>query len=271
MRMNALNWILPVLLFALPAGAEQKKATFAPKFFAFENGLGFGSDAVAAAALKEMGYAGMNQAHKGGDRLQAQIDAYQKEGLEVLSVYLNVRDQPIKEEVVKPLANRNALIELTTGKITPELVKAVRETAAMAEKLKIKVVLYPHHGNGVATMPQAMDLIAKVDHPNLGVMFNVCHYLKNEKLEDMEAAIEKAGDRLWAVSINGAEVGGNNWGQLIKPLDEGDFPLDRLLKVLKKVGFDGPIGLQCYAVKGDKRENLKRSMAAWKKALSELP
>ena len=269
MRMNAIKWILPVILLTLPAGAEET-SPFAPKFFAFENGLGFGSDADAAKVLKELGYAGMSQAHKGGARLQAQIDAYGKEGLEILSVYLNVRDQPIEEEVVKPLANRNAMIELTTGKITPELVKAVRETAAMAAKLNIKVVLYPHHGNGVEKMSQAMDLIAKVDHPNLGVMFNVCHYLKNEKLEDMEAAIEKAGDRLFAVSVNGATVGGKNWGELIRPLGQGDFPLDRLLKVLKKVNFSGPVGLQCYAVKGDKRANLKTSMEAWKKALAEL-
>ena len=36
------------------------------------------------------------------------------------------------------------------------------------------------------------------------------------------------------------------------------------------MGFDGPVGLQCYAVRGDKRKNLEASIGAWKKALAEL-
>ena len=155
--------------------------------------------------------------------------------------------------------------------ITPQLVEAVRQTAEMASKLNIRVALYPHVGNGVETMPQAMDLIRKVDHPNLGVMFNLCHFLRSEKPEDLEKAIEAAGDRLFAVSTNGADIGkGKGWDKLIQPLDKGNFPQTRLLKVLQKVNFKGPVGLQCYAVKGDKRENLKNSIAAWKKALAEL-
>ena len=39
---------------------------------------------------------------------------------------------------------------------------------------------------------------------------------------------------------------------------------------LKKLNFKGPVGLQCYAVRGDKRTNLKSSMAAWKKTLDAL-
>ena len=43
-----------------------------------------------------------------------------------------------------------------------------------------------------------------------------------------------------------------------------------LFAALKKLNFKGPVGLQCYAVRGDKRTNLKNSMAAWKKTLDEL-
>lgn len=271
MKMKALKWIPLVLLGAISAGADEtKEREFAPKFYAFQNGVSFGSESDNARTLKSLGYDGVSQVKDGGAKLKEQIEAFEAVGLEVLSIYLNVKDKPIDAEVVEPLANRGAMIELTTGPITPELVKAVRQTAELADKLDIQVALYPHYGNGVATMPQAMDLIAKVDHPNLGVMFNVCHFLKSEKIEEMENVIEKAGDRLFAVSTCGADVDGKGWNELIKPLDQGDFSQVLLLKALKKAGFHGPVGLQCYAVKGDKRTNLENSMAAWRMALGQL-
>ncbi|MGO8745869.1 MAG: hypothetical protein ACLQNE_07750 [Thermoguttaceae bacterium] len=36
------------------------------------------------------------------------------------------------------------------------------------------------------------------------------------------------------------------------------------LRKLKAAGYRSPIGLQCYAVQGDKRENLRQSIKAWK-------
>jgi hypothetical protein len=36
-----------------------------------------------------------------------------------------------------------------------------------------------------------------------------------------------------------------------------------LLGKLKAVGYRSPIGLQCYAVQGDKRENLRQSIKGW--------
>ena len=188
----------------------------------------------------------------------------------MLSIYLNIDDTPIARELIEPLANRDALIEITVRTITPKTVEAVRQTAEMAQKLNIRVALYPHHGNAIATMPQAMELIAQVNHPNLGVMFNLCHFLKNEKVETLELVLEKAGPRLFAVSTCGANLQGQSWGDLIKPLDEGDFPQQRLMRALKKMNFKGPVGLQCYGVRGDKRANLSKSLAAWNRILAEL-
>ena len=82
--------------------------------------------------------------------------------------------------------------------------------------------------------------------------------------------LEKAGPRLFAVSTAGADLGGKNWGDLIQTLDQGDFPQKRLFLALKKLKFKGPVGLQCYAVRGDKKANLKKSIGAWQKVLAEL-
>ena len=157
------------------------------------------------------------------------------------------------------------MIELTVKKMNVGSVDAVRKICGTADALGMKVALYPHHGYAVATMPQAMDLLAKVNCPNLGVMFNLCHFLRGEDVADLEKVIAGAGDRLFAVSVSGADAGGKGWGALIKPLDEGDFPLVRLVEILVKNRFHGPVSLQCYGVPGDKKKNLERSMAAWKK------
>lgn len=254
----------------LARAEDAKSDSFKPRFYAFQNGVSFGSLENEAKTLKQLGYDGISQVKAGGSKLAERIAAYDNAGLKVLSIYLNVDDVPIAAEKVEPFKNRGAMIELTIRKMTPKTVEAVRQTAEMSAKMKIRVALYPHHGNAVATMPQAMDLIARVDHPNLGVMFNLCHFLKGEKAEDLEQVLETAGSRLFAVSTSGANLGGRGWGDLIKPLDQGNFPQERLFRALKKLGFKGPVGLQCYGVRGDKRTNLNSSMVAWRKMLGEF-
>jgi sugar phosphate isomerase/epimerase len=242
---------------------------FAPEFFAFRNGVHFGTPTDNARTLKELGYAGVSQIYS-GDPLAEHLAAYEAVGLRVLSISLDASKEAIPAEKVKPLANRDAMIELTIRKMTPTTIEAVRQTAAMAAELKMQVSLYPHHGFAVATIPQALDLIEKVNHPNLGVTFNLCHFLKNENPDDLEAILRKARPHLFSVTTNGADLAGKNWNTLIQPLDKGDFPQSRLLKILKALKFTGPVGLQCYGVKGDHKENLTRSMAAWQEALKAV-
>jgi hypothetical protein len=50
---------------------------------------------------------------------------------------------------------------------------------------------------------------------------------------------------------------------LIQTLDRGDYDVYGVLAKLRRLGYDGPVGLQCYQVPGDLRENLKRSIDAW--------
>ena len=249
--------------------AEEK---FSPELYAFFNGTPRVPFEKEAEFFKETGYAGISQVYANGTgkKLEERVAAYEKSGVRVLSVYLSATKDPIKEEAVKGLANQGGMIELTVKTITPEVVESIRRTAMMAEDLKIKVALYPHAGNAVATMPEAMSLIDKVGHPNLGVMFNLCHFLKNEKAEDLEKVLSVAAHRLFAVSTCGADIDGKSWGHLIQTLDQGDFPQIRLLKALRKMDFKGPVGLQCYAIKGDPRVNLTASMKAWRKLLDEL-
>ena len=265
----ALFIITALISICLSSVAEEK---FAPELYAFFNGMPKLPFEKEAEFLKETGYAGISQIYANGTgrKLAERVAAYEKAGVKVLSVYLPATANPIEEEAVQALANRGGMIELTVKTINPEIVESIRQTATMAEKLKIKVALYPHAGLAVETVPQAMDLIGKVDHPNLGVMFNLCHFLKSEKADDLEKVLAKAGDRLFAVSTCGADTDGKGWGQLIQTLDKGTFLQKRLFNALKEMNFKGPVGLQCYALKGDRKVNLTASMKAWQELVRQL-
>ena len=255
-----------ILFFCLSTQADE---TFKPEFYAFHNGMPAMTYEEEAEMLNELGYVGISQVHGDGEQLAQRVEAYKKKSLKVLSVYLGATETPISPDLVKSLAN-GGMIELTVNTINPKVVESIRQTAEMASKLQIRVALYPHYGNAVATIPQAIELVEKVGHSNLGIMFNLCHFLKSEKVSDLESVLEKASSHLFAVSTCGADLDGKTWGTLIQTLDQGTFPQKRLFIALKKLNFEGPVSLQCYALKGYKRSNLKISIHAWGAILSEL-
>jgi len=82
--------------------------------------------------------------------------------------------------------------------------------------------------------------------------------------------LARARPHLFAVSINGATNIADKsdretiWKSLIQPLGQGTFDTYALLETLAGLGFEGPVGLQCYDVPGDKADILAQSMAAWR-------
>ena len=106
----------------------------------------------------------------------------------------------------------------------------------------------------------------KVDRPNVGVMFNLCHWLRVDKGRDYKPLLKLAMPRLWAVSLNGADEFSSrgDWSDYIQPLDKGSFDVTGFVRTLRELGYKGPIGLQCYGITGDAREHLARSMTAWR-------
>jgi len=265
--MKPILFLLSLFIASIFSASADEK--FNPEFYAFFNGMPTGTPEEEAQLLKDLGYHGINQIYD-GEKLAERVAAFNKHGLKALSVYLAATEKPVEAKLVNPIAN-GGMIELTVKTITPEIITSIRKTTEMAATKNIKVALYPHHGNAVATMPQALDLIKKVNHPNLGVMFNLCHYLKNEQAADLERILEKARPHLFSVSTSGADLDGTDWGSLIQTLDKGTFPQERLLTALKKMNYKGPVTLQCYALKGDKGTNLKTAITAWKTLIKNLP
>ena len=78
MARNSCTLASLVFLFAAPALAEEAgPQAFAPKFYAFENGVSFGSAEGNANTLKELGYDGVSQAHTGGEKLAQQVAVFE--------------------------------------------------------------------------------------------------------------------------------------------------------------------------------------------------
>jgi sugar phosphate isomerase/epimerase len=124
----------------------------------------------------------------------------------------------------------------------------------------------------VATTADALRLVKQADRQNLGATINLCHELMTDQGPQLDATIRAAAPYLFLVSINGADAKqpGFSWDRLIQPLGRGDFDVGGFLKKLKAAGYRGPIGLQCYAVKGDAAENLRQSSGAWKEYSARL-
>ena len=270
--------LILALLFTVVSGFGAGK--FAPEFFVFENGVRFGPTDNQIKVLKELGFDSLGSA-KPHD-LAERIKLHHESGLRISSLYIGGkigggRDMKIINPAIPasiPLfKGHDTIIELTVQRgpsnTDEDAVKFVREVADLAKESGLRVVLYPHAGFYVDTLSDAVRIAKLSGRDNVGAMFNLCHFLKVEPNADLRKTLERAGDLLWRVSTCGADTDGKSWSQLIQTLDRGSFDQVTFLKLLREIGFSGDIGLQCYAIRGDTKQNLNRSIAAWRKYLAK--
>ncbi|MBK9129641.1 MAG: methyltransferase domain-containing protein [Phycisphaerales bacterium] len=135
-----------------------------------------------------------------------------------------------------------------------------------ADATGVEIALYPHHGFWLETAEDALRLCDRLDHPRLGLCFNLCHFLRCSDATDPAPILARCRPRLFAVTVNGADLAGEDWRTLIRPLGEGTFELRTFLATLDAIGFDGPVGLQAYGINRPPQEHLAASMAAWRAA-----
>lgn len=267
--------LFPLLFFVAQLAAK----TDTWPVFAFQNGVHFKTVKERIKVLKELGYDGIGSAKLSQSDLPLpqRQKLYDEAGLKLFSFYVGGRlganghsyDKEISQ-AIKDLKGRETILELFVqgskkSNTDEQAVAFVREIADQAEESGLRIVLYPHAGFYVDTLSDAVRVARKCKRDNVGVMFNLCHYLKVEPKTDLKAALTDAKPLLWQVSTSGAKKGGNNWGQLIQTLDRGDYDQKSLFQMLRELGFQGNVGFQCYAIRGDSRENLKRSIEAWNK------
>ena len=231
------------------------------------------------AVVKELGFAGVGPIYHGTNDLQQWFTALDKVGLKMFALYVPLKLDAVEasitslKEVVAVLHGRDTMLWLyvTDKGHKPSAtddddaaVKALRDIAGMARESGLRVAMYPHTGLYVASVEDAVRLAGMAGCKNLGVTFNLCHWLKVDG-KDLDATLKAAQPFLFCVTINGADADGKDWKALIQPLDQGTYDVSLLLRRLAKMGYTGPIGLQHFGIKGDAHDNLKHSMDGWKK------
>ncbi len=230
-----------------------------------------------ATLLKELGYPGVGHLWLEGvaERL-ASLDAENLRLFQITTIVEIGTATPAYDPqfpaVLALVRGRNVQFDLIIRGAAPSdtaydarAVELIREMADLARESGSQLLLYPHHGDWLERTEDACRLAAQVDRPNVGIMFNLCHWLRVDPQRAYRPLLEKALPWLRAISINGADVHADQpgWGRYIQPLDQGNFDLATFCKTLKEIGYQGPIGLQCYGIEGDTRVHLTRSMAAW--------
>jgi sugar phosphate isomerase/epimerase len=278
------GFVLTVCLGVLIAAAAtaQKQEGGKPNvnaFFAMDTGIKDDAHKTAKAQaemLKELGYDGIG--YSGFPGIAEMLAELTPRGLEMFTVYISSEiradgfgyDKGLKEAAAA-LRGHNTVIWVPVNAKgftnsdeagDAQAVAMMREMADVAPQLRF--ALYPHTGMWMEKVEDAVRVAKKVERPNVGATFNLCHWLNAGKGRDMKRLLELAAPHLFVVSINGADKDGTDWKTLIQNLDKGTFNVAEFLAALKSVGYAGPIGLQGYGIGGDAHQNLTDSMAAWK-------
>jgi sugar phosphate isomerase/epimerase len=274
-------WVVPL---------DLDKTGLANSFFAMDTGTideAHKSAKSQVDMLKELGYAGIGYwegnpsqgtASTGIAEMLGELD---KSNLKMFGAYFTIKlEEPAEkyttliENSIRALAGRKTTIWLAiTSDVhqksaisgDEQAVAIISRIADVANKNGVAVGLYPHNNFWLEKVEDAIRLAEKSNRRNVGVIFNLYHWLKTDKPANMQSVLTKASPYLLAVTINGTTEAGS-----IETLDRGTFDVYRFLRAIKQAGFTGPIGLQGYGIGGDVRENLRRSMQTWREFSQRL-
>jgi sugar phosphate isomerase/epimerase len=277
--------LLSLLALAVTAQAKPND------FFVFDNGLRGEQLTTIPAQLdlvKEIGFAGLAWRTDTIERVRAVLAGSEERGLKLFVIYasLELKDgrmvyDPRLREIIALCRGSGAMIwpNITSKQFKPSdpagddiAVAGLRELADLCASNGLRLALYPHVNLWLHRVEDALRVVKKVERKNVGLTFNLCHALMDGAENRIPELITAAAPHLWVVTINGADrgAGKNESGRLIQPLNQGTYDVSLVLRQLKVVGYTGPVGLQCYNIKGDPRILLAGSMAAWRSMSAAL-
>lgn len=276
MRINSIFVAILLALVADLAGA----ADYA--FFAMDAGTKDARHKTAGervAMVKELGFDGIGPNYSTSAELRDMLAAVDQHHLKLFAEYVGLdldSASPVSPQIrdtISQLKGRDAVLWLfvMSKKFKPSdpagderAVSVLREIADLAEPAGVRVALYPHANLWVERVDDGVRLARQVNRKNVGVTFNLCHWLMVDG-KDLETRLDEAKPYLFMVTINGADAGAKDWKRLIQPLDAGTYDVGRVLTELQRIGYTGPIGLQHFGIRGDARKNLERSMNGWRR------
>ncbi|WP_373331251.1 sugar phosphate isomerase/epimerase family protein [Salmonirosea aquatica] len=242
--------------------------------------------------IKSLGYDGVeiNQLESFAG-MKAALDQHQFKG-SYLYFKINV-DQPQLDErlesIIAQLKGSGTLLapymvsdskkfKPSSHEADAHLTALLQQLGKWAQKSNLQVALYPHYGFYVETIDHALKLVKAADMKNVGLSFNLCHWLATTPLAertDWKKDLKTLQPYLKMVTISGANQVDSQaktpWDDYILPLGTGTYDTYDLVSYLvKDLKYKGPIGVQCYNIKADKPELLRSTMQVWQTYKSKL-
>ena len=232
-----------------------------------------------AEMLRELGFAGAGYPLWLGDDLDRNLQTLDAAGVKVFLLYTTVSINPQQSpfdprlpDAIRKLKGRPVTVSVLLRGFPPgdpqgeaTAVKVLRQLGDVAAEAGLRISIYHHVNDWTESLLYALKIVRQVDHPQVGVNFNLCHWLKVDGDKDYRVVLRDNADKIFAVTINGAQLGSSDWTDgLIQPLDRGDFDNRQLLVTLREIGYRGPVGLMCYGIQGDASEHLQRSLKVWR-------
>jgi len=158
------------------------------------------------------------------------------------------------------------------------VIRILKQLSQWANASGLQVAIYPHNGYYVARTDHAIALTKLVDRKNLGLSFNLCHWLAattRSERSTLQNHLRELRPYLKMITICGANDTitrqQNIWDDYILPLGTGTFDTYALVKYcVKDLKLRVPIGVQCYNIKTNKYNLVKNTMRVWKQYLKIL-
>lgn len=208
------------------------------------------------------------------------FEAIEKNDFKCSSYYvnLNVEDKHVPASLVEAIKKLKGSGTVISPHIEREIrktggpseyedeavVKLLQQLSVLCTESKLQIAIYPHHKFYLETTTHALSLVKKVNRKNVGLGFNLCHWLattNEQERANLYPHLENLRPYLKMMSICGANNvisrETNIWNDYILPLGQGSFDTKGLVAfVTGKLNYRGPIGIQGFNIKGDKPELL---------------
>ncbi len=160
----------------------------------------------------------------------------------------------------------------------PLLIRLLRQLAGWAERSGLEVAIYPHYNFYIESQDQALFIAKAVRRKNLGLCFNLCHWLATSPTEErkqLKPLLKELKPYLKMITICGANDvisrKPNVWEDYILPLGSGSFDTYGLIKYcLLDLQIKVPVGVQCFNIKTDKSQLVQQTMAIWKQYMTSI-
>jgi sugar phosphate isomerase/epimerase len=247
-----------------------------------------------AEMLKRLGFTKCGyEGHKQWiDQLEEHIIAYREHGIEMLGIYLEIReenplDQDYLIEAIEIIERQNCKIQLwltirdslfygiPDGQRVQKAIDLIQPLADRVIPKGCKIAMY-NHGGWTGLPSNQVKIVKKLqtwyNPEDVGIVLNFHH--AHSFVDQFPGLFAEVKPYLFLVNTNGMRIKMNDEGKSegdpkILALGKGDHE-EYMLRVVKESGYTGPIGVIDHMKQIDPEVNLRNNLNVLKSILEQL-